>query len=327
MSNFTAHSLSYFCEKYGLLDKTIIIGISGGPDSIFLLHQAASLHHEKKINCIAAHFNHEWRAEESQQDLIFCQKMAEHYSIPFVCKSASQLTFSSLNSGSREAQARAQRRFFLKSVLEDYNAAAIFLAHHRDDHLETFFIRLIRGAGLTGLCGIREKNGIYYRPLLNIEKNDILTYLHKKNIPYRIDSTNNSPLYLRNRIRAELIPTLQKIDPRAIEKCLTSLNHLEETEQFLEQLSHTAFHSVTKKENDAVVLSLSPFFTHHPVIQHRILLLWLCSEKATFTPTKNFFEEIDRFFRSPHGGAHQLSTQWRIKKQKGLAWIEKNEVI
>lgn len=327
MSNFTAHSLQLFCEKYGLLDKTIIIGFSGGPDSIFLLHQAASLHHQKKINCIAAHFNHEWRSEESLQDLVFCQKIAEKYEIPFICKSASQITFTPLNLGSREAQARAQRRFFLKSIAESHNAAAIFLAHHRDDHIETFFIRLIRGAGLTGLCGIREKNGFYFRPLLHVEKADILAYLNEHAIPYRIDSTNSSPLYLRNRIRSELIPILQKIDQRALEKCVTSLKHLEETENFLEQLSHAAFHSVTKKENQAVILSLKSFFAYHPVIQHRILLLWLCSEKAIFTPTKKFFEEIDRFLHSPHGGAHQISSEWSIKKQKGLAWIEKNKVI
>src|SRR3990172_2797015 len=126
------------------------------------------------------------------------------------------------------------RRFFFESLVKEYNATSIALGHHADDQMETFFMRLIRGAQISGLIGMKPKNKLYIRPLLSISKAEIVNYLDENNISYMIDSTNQSDAFLRNRIRNAAIPTLKQADPRFENQFQRTLGNLQETESFLE---------------------------------------------------------------------------------------------
>ncbi len=151
------------------------------------------------------------------------------------------------HNGSQEEYGRRLRRHFFEQILREYNADSVALAHHAQDQEETFFIRLIRGSSLTGLTSIKPKNGPYIRPLLETPKAEILAWLHTNNIPYALDKTNESPDYLRNRIRLNVLPALRICDERFEANFLTTLNRLKTTEDFLERLTQKAFEKITTK--------------------------------------------------------------------------------
>ncbi len=297
----------------------LIIGLSGGPDSVCLLHALASLQKEYELTLIAAHLNHEWR-EEAGQDVLFCAQLCNTLSIPFISSKISDLHFTVKQCGSKEAQARALRRHFFAQLAQQYNATSIVLGHHAQDQQETFFIRLIRGATTAGLCCIKQKEGLYLRPLLATNKTAILQYLKKHGLSYLEDSTNSSDAYLRNRIRKYLLPALEKCDARGPEQILSTIKHMQETETFLSGFTREKFLQIS----DNAVLDLETFRKLDPFIQQRIISYWLCTYAGTFTLTHAFIDEINRFLLSPQGGTHQLKVSWCIVKKQNKATIRKS---
>ncbi|HVX00818.1 MAG TPA: tRNA lysidine(34) synthetase TilS, partial [Candidatus Babeliaceae bacterium] len=173
----------------------LIIGLSGGSDSVFLLHFLLWLKPEYSLTLIAVHLDHEWRTS-SKEDYIFCQELAQRNNILFVGKKGSELGLKTLYKGSQEDYGRTLRRYLYERVACEYNANGIVLGHHRDDQIETFLIRLIRGSGLEGLCSMLAKDGLYIRPLLSISKQEIVEFLNTHAIEYRSDPTNESQAYL-----------------------------------------------------------------------------------------------------------------------------------
>jgi len=151
----------------------LVVGFSGGPDSVFLLHLLASIRTSHNITLIAAHLDHQWRSN-SHEDVVFCKTMAEQLNITFISSTINALQKDFNANGSTEAQGRAARRHFFETVLKEQNAQGIALAHHLQDQEETFFIRLIRGSSLSGLTGMLSRDGAYIRPLLEINKSEIL---------------------------------------------------------------------------------------------------------------------------------------------------------
>ena len=152
--------------KHNLINPhdTIIIGLSGGPDSVFLLHALLHIKDKYNLTLIAAHLNHEWRPEADAEEEL-CRHLARTI-LNFVSQKLSCLIITVKKNGSKEQDARLMRRHFLESVAHTYNAQRIALGHHAQDQQETFFIRLIRGSSLTGLTGIKPHAGLYIRPLL-----------------------------------------------------------------------------------------------------------------------------------------------------------------
>ena len=299
----------------------IIIGFSGGPDSMALLHVFKQLTLEYKIKIIAAHLNHCWRKEASS-DALFCQKTCEALNIPIHITSANKLQLNIRYNGSKEEVGRKNRQFFFKQILEKEKANFIALGHHLQDQQETFFYRILRGCSLSGITAMNLKENIYIRPLLNISKDEILKYLNKNNIKYLIDKTNNSELYLRNRIRKYIIPAMIKSDSRFNKKFQDTLLNLKEIENFLQNLTQTEFNSVFIKNK---IGNLKHFLNLNLAIQKRILILWLSKENVQFNPSKNFLNEILRFLNNKNGGKHKLGLNWKIIKKRNLFKIIKEK--
>ncbi len=295
--------------------STLIIGLSGGPDSVYLLHWLVGLRESLGLSLIAAHLDHEWR-DTSKDDVTFCEKLCKELQVPFVTKKGSELFGAFEANGSQEQLGRNMRRFFLEHTRQEYNAHAIALAHHQDDQLETFFINLIRGTTITGLCGMKSVEGYFIRPLLSVTKCEILTYLSERQIPYQTDPTNESDAYLRNRIRSKVIPALAACDNRSQSNLVRVMNSLNDTEQFLKKLTAQTLSTVTSLENHS--LNLEQFFVLDPYLQKRVLHSWLSTNtKGTCRSSEAFLQEVLRFLSSPRGGSHQISPEWTlIKKQK-----------
>ena len=312
-----------FIKKNTLIEnhQTIIIGLSGGPDSVYLLYALHALQKEFSLTLIGAHLDHEWRTN-SAQDVHFCANLCKKLEIPFVSKKASDLTGNFKKNGSQEALGRTLRRTFLQQVHQEYAANAIALAHHEQDQQETFFIRLIRGTTLSGLIGIRPRSGFYIRPLLHISKEDILAYLHEHDIAYLTDPTNNSKIYLRNRIRMDILPALQSSDQRFNANFLRTLDSLQETEEFLVDLTNQTFEAVAHHQEGIYYINTQKFLSLHPVMQQRMLMHWLIQQKVPFTPTAAFLNEIVRFLGQTKHAQHALHEKWFLRKEKGSFFIE-----
>ena len=309
-------SITTFINRYELIknNSTIIIGLSGGPDSMFLLHFLNIIKTQYNLTLIAAHLNHEWRINASD-DVEFCAYACQQLNIPFVHAKASELAITIKKNGSQEAIGREMRRYFLEQIRKQYNADAIAVAHHEQDQQETFFIRLIRGATLTGLTSMRPKSGYYIRPLLQTSKNNILTYLHNHEISYLIDPTNISESYLRNRIRMKVLPALQEVDPRFDNNFLRTITSLQETEQFLVELTHQTFNELSILKNGIYYLNIEKLLLLHPVMLYHVLMHWLIIQKVSFTPTQGLLDEIQRFLHQKKSNKHTINPTWSIHKK------------
>lgn len=305
-----------YIRNYTLIapGSTIIVGLSGGPDSVFLLHALDALVPTLNLRLIATHLDHEWRAE-SVRDVTFCAQLCVRLGVHFVAMRASELGVECHNNGSKEDLGRRMRRVLFEQTKERFGAGVIALAHHADDQIETFFVRLARGAGSSGLACMRPLSGSYVRPLLGVRKQEILSYLHERGISYITDASNMSPDFLRNRIRNSVIPELIRTDSRLGNNTLRAVEQLQQTECFLEKLTMQALDACLSDS----VLDLTQFFGLDPLLQNRVLVQWLIQEQVSFVLTQKFLNEISRFLRSTKGSRHTFNGWSLVKKGGGVS--------
>ena len=207
------------------LDARYLIGVSGGRDSIALLHWLVNLGYDRLIVC---HLNHQLRGQSSDADARFVQKLAAKCQVGFELGAANVRALAREKKMSLETAAREARYSFFSKAAKRRRCHKIFLAHHADDLVETFLLNLIRGAGLTGLGGMRDVSsrqihGIdltILRPMLSIWRSDIDKYVRECHLRFREDATNKNLAPTRNRIRNRIIPYLEKILDRNIRQNL-----------------------------------------------------------------------------------------------------------
>jgi tRNA(Ile)-lysidine synthase len=317
-------AIDALCKRHTLLphNATIILGLSGGPDSMMLLHYLQARREANECNLIAAHLNHEWRVN-SQNDVEFCAEQTEKLGVRLISSKISELSFKPKFNGSKEDLGRLFRRHFLQSVKEQEGADFIALAHQMQDQQETFFIRMIRGSSLTGLTAMQPRQGCYIRPLLEISRADIIAYLENNKIPYLIDPSNESDLFLRNRLRNKVLPMLRSIDKRFDHNFARTLTQLKETDEFLDELTIHTLRTISSVIEGKLTIQAKEFNLLHPILKKRILIAWLIHEQVPFTPTEHFLLEIINFMTRPAGKEHQLHTTWSINKKHGQAIIIK----
>ena len=215
------------------------------------------------------------------------------------------------------------RRQFLEKVAQEHNAHHIALGHHAQDQQETFFIRLIRGTSLSGLVGMQPQSGLYIRPLLETNKSDILSWLVENNIGYATDTSNNSPDYLRNRIRLHVLPALQECDARWNDNFLATTNRLARDNSFLELLAAQALENMTHTDNNEHKIDAALFSTTPAALQQRIIIQWLIQHNVPFSPTQAFLDEIIRFIDGPTGGTHAIHPSWSLIKKQMKVFIKR----
>jgi tRNA(Ile)-lysidine synthase len=200
-----------------LRGQKILVAVSGGADSMVLLHTLHALAEKNRWRISVAHFNHQLRGRASDADEKLVRQTAEKLKLPFFDDRADVKQFAARSKISIEMAARKLRHEFFKRIARAQKISAIALAHHADDQVELFFLRLLRGAGGEGLAGMKwrspspaDKKIALVRPLLGFSKNEILEYAREHKIRFRADATNSANDFLRNRIRNELLPLLQK---------------------------------------------------------------------------------------------------------------------
>lgn len=231
-----------FLREHELQDKTIIVGFSGGYDSMCLLDILSKIRNEEEffdLTVISAHFNHNWRGEESLREQEVCRLFSASKGFEFYTKIAPN------DIKKTENDARIARYDFFEEALENFDADAVFTAHNKDDNAETILYRVTKGTGLVGLKGISVKRDCFYRPLLKTTRAEIVEYCDKNNLAPNNDSSNSDTKYKRNYLRLNVLPALEKINPSVKESLNTlaevAISENEIIEEYLAQFRNNLF--------------------------------------------------------------------------------------
>lgn len=223
-----------YIKQHNLLNSNdlYIVALSGGADSVALLLFLDEMGYQVH----AAHCNFHLRGAESDRDEAFCESLCLQKNIPFHRIHFDTLTYAETHHVSVEMAARELRYGYFEQLRKDIGASGICVAHHRDDSVETVLMNLIRGTGLRGLTGIQPRNGVVLRPLLCVSRQEIEHFLHERGQKYVTDSTNLVADVLRNKLRLQIIPLLQTLNPAAIDNILRSTEHLAEAQLVLDSI-------------------------------------------------------------------------------------------
>ena len=217
-----------FIEDEKLLKKNskVILGVSGGADSIALLNVL----HNAGYETIVAHCNFHLRHEESMRDEAFVKSFCEERQLEYRSVHFDTIRYAAQHSLSIEMAARALRYSWFEELRQEFKAEAIAVGHHKDDSIETMLMNLVRGTGIKGLTGIKPKVGYIIRPFLCVNRTDIEEYTIQSGLSYVDDSSNSESIYTRNIIRLDVMPYLERINPSARQSIFKTIQHLRQVE-------------------------------------------------------------------------------------------------
>ncbi|MFA5007688.1 MAG: tRNA lysidine(34) synthetase TilS [Candidatus Omnitrophota bacterium] len=262
-------------KRFRLVERKdrILLGISGGPDSIFMLHQFNDIAKDYKLHLVCAHFNHALRLEaDSEED--FVKNICKDLGIKFVSEKKDVNKF--FNGDSLEQTARNLRFDFFLKLSRHFKIKKIALAHHKDDLVETVLMRIIRGTGLKGLRAFLPKSKFkgltIIRPLIELHKKDILKWLENRNIAYCVDKSNFEDKFLRNRIRLKLMPLLYEINPSIAQNLYNLSSSVSLDYDFIYTFSRREYEKLKRGESKREVkLDLEGLKKNHPAILNNVI--------------------------------------------------------
>ncbi len=250
-------------------DQTIVLAISGGPDSMALFNLLMEISETKKFRLVCAHVNHKVRSESDEEE----KKLREFFQNKNVIFESTQIDIEINDNFHNEA--RKIRYDFFNDVLNKYNSNFLLTAHHGDDLLETILMRIVRGSTLKGYAGFKTKsksnNIAIIRPLIKLEKQDILNYCEKHEILFFNDSSNEKDDYFRNRIRKRIIPILKSENPKIVMNTLKFSDEVNDANDFIEGIAKKEYENVV--ENN--ILKIKKFNELHSVIKKQVLRIYL----------------------------------------------------
>ncbi|OGW36536.1 MAG: tRNA lysidine(34) synthetase TilS [Nitrospirae bacterium RBG_13_39_12] len=261
-------------RKYSMLSgqEKILVGLSGGPDSVCLLNILYNLKNTFLLELNAVYIDHGLRPEETTKEIEFCKKLCESFRIPFTQKAIDVKSFAREEGLSKQDAARELRYRVFNETAYEAKAHKIALGHTADDQIETFFMRFFRGSGPKGLSGIPPVRGNIIRPFIEIERKEIEEFLKQQNLNYIIDSSNLKKDYLRNRLRLSFIPEIKKINPLIALTASRTMDILREEEKYFDIIvTKTLMKLITRKTDFRIELFLSPMEAMDKVILRRVL--------------------------------------------------------
>lgn len=257
-------------KEYGLIEKgdKILIGLSGGADSVCLTHILYMLREKLGITIHTAHMNHNIRGNEADRDAEFARKYSEALGIPFVLHSENVTEYAEQNGMSEEMAGRELRYAFFNKFLKENGFSKIATAHNRNDNAETVVMNFMRGSGIKGMCGIPYKRGNIIRPILDISRDEIENYCKKNNLEYVLDSTNAEKIYTRNKIRLEIIPKIQaEFNPNFINTVSDNARLLRADAEFIADAAEEAYAKTVRNGRvDITYLLSQPFAVSSRII-------------------------------------------------------------
>lgn len=284
-------------------NEKILCALSGGADSMCLVHLLRARGYE----VAAAHYEHGLRGEEGVRDADFVADWCEKNAIPCIVGHGDVAHYARETGKSIEEAARKLRYDFLFRCAEELDCSLIATAHNADDNTETVLLRLVRGAGTAGLRGIPRKRGNIIRPLLQVERTEIMDYLAENGIPHVEDSSNAGDEYARNRLRHHALPTLRELNPSLNARVAAAARLLARDEDCLSQMAE----DFLKEHLDGESLPTEPLLALHPAVASRVL--------RRFCPGLPTEEQTERLLSFCAGSEYAVLelTGFRIRRERG----------
>ncbi|WML42534.1 tRNA lysidine(34) synthetase TilS [Neobacillus sp. PS3-40] len=312
-----------FLERQSFLldNKEMVVGVSGGPDSLALLHFLLGQRVKRNLSIVVAHVDHMFRGAESFQDAMFVKGFCEQHSIPFEMVQINVPKIMTQTGQSSEVAAREARFSFFAKVMDMYNYSYLALAHHGDDQIETILMRLTRGSTGKARAGIPFlrpfESGFIFRPFLSITKQEIKQYCQDSQINPRLDPSNEQSIYTRNRFRKEILPFLKSENRKVHEHFQRFSEELQGDEIFLQDLTKEFMKTVmTKREAQQITIDIKRFLAMPLPLQRRgiqLILNYLYEER----PSSLSAIHIDQIFSL----IHHLHPSGKLDFPEGLKVI------
>ncbi|MDQ2178637.1 tRNA lysidine(34) synthetase TilS [Marinifilum sp. D714] len=320
-----------FVEEENLFyrDEKVLVAVSGGIDSVVLLHMLLKM----EVNCAIAHCNFHLRGDESDGDFELVKNLGKQYNLPFYSKDFDTKAYADSNKLSIEMAARELRYEWFNKILELENYQYIAVGHHADDVAETVLINLVRGTGIHGLTGIKPKLGKIIRPLLPFTRKELEEFAEREGLNYREDSTNRETDFVRNKIRHQVIPVLEQINP-AIRKTMSeNVQRFKEVEQiYNDVIEENRLHLVFQRENQLLISIarlqelpspsshlfeiLSPYGFHHRDVRMIAKSIDSISGKRFFSSTHQILR--DRKYLILSELKENDSSEYLLEEKSGL---------
>ncbi len=305
-----ASKIDDFTAEHQLLHPgaIVVVGVSGGPDSLALLHYLLQRKEKDRLRLIAAHVDHMFRGEESEQDMRYVESLCKELGIACEAARIDVKKYQEQYGLGAQAAARECRYAYLESVMKTYNADYLALGHHGDDQIETILMRLVRGSTSKGYAGIPAKrafaSGMIIRPLLAVTKTEIEEYCCEHYIEPRIDPSNEKEAYTRNRFRKHVLPYLKQENPNVHERFQFFSKFIQEDEAYLQELAFEKMNKVVKKKDkNNIVLSIPAFESLPMPLQRRgiqLILNYLYEYKLPSSLSSIHIEQALAFLRRSH---------------------------
>ncbi len=249
----------------------VLVAVSGGADSVCLLFALHTLAPQIGVSLHVAHLDHMFRGKESADEAVFVQNLAIELSIPATIEHIDVPAYCRERGLSAQAGAREVRYGFLNRIARDVGASRIATGHTATDQAETFLLRLLRGAGVSGLAAIPPQRSNIIRPLIEVTREEILDYLQSQDIPFVFDSSNDKPVYTRNRIRLEALPVLRQFNPRIVETLASEAALLRIEDEAMQEYLDAVASSVIMQNDEAVVVKRTGFDALPPAMRRRLV--------------------------------------------------------
>ena len=299
--------------NFGFLkDKKLLLAISGGMDSMVLVH----LFQKLNLNFALAHCNFQLRGAESDGDENFVAAYAKLNNIACFITKFDTSNYSKENKLSTQVAARNLRYNWFNEILEQEKFDYIVTAHHADDVAETFMINLSRGTGLDGLTGIPSQNGNIIRPMLPFSRKEIENYVLENKLKWREDSSNASDKYLRNKIRHHIIPVFKEINESFLQSFQNTLEHLNQEQSLINDAVQMVYEKVVSEENQQLKINISALL--HYKNHKAYLYQWL--NKYGFSAWNDVYNLIEA-----QSGKQILSEKYILLKDRDFLILSKKE--
>lgn len=300
-------------ENLFSVGDSLLVALSGGADSVALLRVLLRLGYR----CDAAHCNFHLRGEESNRDEEFCRTLCRQLGVALHITHFDTQAYARQEGISIEMAARDLRYAWFDELCREHDYTRVAVAHHRDDSVETLLLNLVRGTGLAGLTGIRPRNGSVVRPLSGVSREEIVAYLKTLSQEYVTDSTNLQDEFVRNKIRLQILPLLEKINPQVREKISATIDHLRGVETIYEKSVQEALARVSLDGGHS--LDISALMAE--VEPRTILFEWL-------RPYGFVSAQVDEVFRSLTGesGRRFSNGTWELLKDRDILLLRPRQL-
>ena len=278
----------------------LLVAVSGGPDSVVLLDAL----HREGFSVVVAHCNFHLRGEASNEDAEFVKRLSVKYQVPYYQVDFDTEWEARERGISIEMAARDLRYEWFEQMADEHDCDLIAVAHNADDVVETFFLNLTRGSGLQGLSGMAELRGRVVRPLLKVSRKQIMEYIAEYDLQYRIDATNLETVYTRNKVRHDIIPQFEQINPSFLTTMHNNMHFISSAQSIVETYAAEAYKRVVAIDNKRVVFDLHELKKCQGI--DTLLFLWLTPYGFSSDVVMQLYRSLDdnlsgkQFFSTTH---------------------------